>query len=325
MRWRELYLESIAAAGCLAVVCPAAGAAQQATAGTPTVAVAPQEPAGAIALPLPAGAEGSVATEQWVDFRGEPRLRNVTQPSLTPFLPPVGKATGAAVIIAPGGGFVQLAIEKEGWNVARWLADHGVAAFVLKYRLISPEQMDQAARAMTAPASAAIPSAPERSSGSLAAAEELRTYGPGAEDVRAAIRLVRARADEWGVDPGRVGAMGFSAGATLALSLATDPDPAIRPDFVIPIYAPAGRIAVPASAPPMFSAIAADDGLFDKHGTGLVQAWKEARRPVEFHLYDSGGHGFGVPGASGTTTTGMMDQLLLWLQARQIVGEQAGR
>jgi acetyl esterase/lipase len=115
--------------------------------------------------------------------------------------------------------------------------------------------------------------------------------------------------------------MGFSAGATLALSIATDPDPAVRPNFVVPVYAPAGKIDVPHNAPPMFAAIAADDGLFAEHGIGLVQAWHDAERPVEFHLYEAGGHGFGVPGVAGTTTTGMMDQLLLWLQARQLFAQ----
>jgi acetyl esterase/lipase len=310
MRFAAVYLGGAVTAALLAATGLSTAVAQPASAG-PAAAPAPMEPPGAIALPLPEDSPpGSPSTERWVTYRGQPRLTEVTQPTLTPFLPRAGTTAGAAVIVAPGGGFVQLAIEKEGWNVARWLADQGIAAFVLKYRLISRSKAGRIGSAM-----AARPAAPAE------ARDKLQTYGTGAEDMRAAIRLVRTRAEEWGVDPDRIGAMGFSAGATLALSIATDPDPAVRPNFVVPVYAPAGKIDVPHNAPPMFAAIAADDGLFAEHGIGLVQAWHDAERPVEFHLYEAGGHGFGVPGVAGTTTTGMMDQLLLWLQARQLFAQ----
>ena len=310
MRRTTLHLRDIAVVALFALAYSSTGMAQNDSVDTAAGAAVVQEPAGAIALPVAEGSsEASRSTERWVTYKGEARLRNVSQPTLTPFLPQADRATGAAVIIAPGGGFVQLAIDKEGWSVARWLADHGIAAFVLKYRLIS----------LTSRPGRATTARPTVQEGET---EQLRTYAPGAEDVREAIRLVRAQADNWGVDPNRVGAMGFSAGATLALSIATDPDPTLRPDFVVPVYAPVGKIAVPKDAPPMFTAIAADDGIFDEYGTGLMEAWYRAKRPVEFHLYETGGHGFGVPGVTGTTTTGMMEQLLRWLESRQLLNEE---
>ena len=287
---------------------PPVVAAQQGPGGVVTDVTPPEEPSGEIALPLPAGsAPGAAASERWYAYNGQPRLTAVTQPTLTPFLPQDWNATGAAIIVAPGGGFAHLAIEKEGWNVARWLADHGIAAFVLKYRVIPRDRSGKT----TAPP----PVAPETPAG------QVRTFGPAAQDVRAAMRMVRSRGEQWNVDPHRVGVMGFSAGATLALSIALDQDPALRPDFILPIYAPTDDISVPQYAPPMFSAITADDGIFTRGGFTLVQAWLDAGRPVEFHLYENGGHGFGVPGVPGTTTTALMDQVLLWLQSRQIVAE----
>jgi acetyl esterase/lipase len=175
------------------------------------------------AIPLGTGGVPGMPGEIW--FEG-PRVRNVSTATLTPFLPEPARATGAAVIVAPGGAFALLAIDKEGWSVARWLADHGIAAFVLKYRL-RPTPAD--------------PAEAQRQRAAAMASRERRDLSvppQAVEDGQAALRLVRARASEWGIDPTRIGMMGFSAGAmtTLAVTLQSRPDE--RPAFVAPIYGP---------------------------------------------------------------------------------------
>src|SRR6186713_269264 len=164
---------------------------------------APAEPN---AIPLETGGvEGQTAKETWYKQWGDPFVRNVSRATLTPFLPDAAKATGAAVIVAPGGGFRILSMGNEGWEVARALNDRGIAAFVLKYRLLptAPEWAEfDKANPLTAPApGAAANAAPPRSPVALPL-----------EDATAAFKLVRARANEWHVDPKRIGMMGFSAG-----------------------------------------------------------------------------------------------------------------
>jgi acetyl esterase/lipase len=132
------------------------------------------------------------------------------------------------------------------------------------------------------------------------------------EDATAAFKLVRARAKEWNVDPNRIGMMGFSAGAgtTMAATLQSKEN---KPAFIAPIYGRLVAVEVPPDAPPMFVALAADDPLFATNEYGLITAWKTAGRPVEFHLYQNGGHGFGL-GNPGKTSTGWFPQFMLWLE-----------
>lgn len=257
------------------------------------------------AIPLGTGdVSGAAAPESWFRNNGQVTVRNVRQATLTPFLPKKGKSTGAAVIVAPGGGFLMLSMENEGWPVARWLADRGVAAFVLKYRLTpTPAALPDFQRSLVAMFANAGRSTGETT---IAAPPE------AVQDAEAALALVRARAAEWGVDPGRVGMVGFSAGAitTLAVTLGAKPDTA--PAFIAPVYGPMNAVAVPAAAPPMFAAMASDDPLFARKGFGLIDSWQKARRPVEFHLYQKGGHGFGM-GQKGTTSTGWLEGFFAWL------------
>ena len=202
------------------------------------------------------GSEKADQVERWETFPGPNArvVRNVTRPTLTPFLPPAGKGTGAAMIVAPGGAFMMLSIDYEGYDVARWLADHGIAAFVLKYRLrkTSPDP-----QAFLMELAALMKGVGNRTPG--AAAEAPRTTAEAMADGQAAVALVRSRAREWGIDPSRVGFVGFSAGAMTALSVALSPDASRRPDFVAPIYGPMSHQTVPPDAPPLFAAIAADD------------------------------------------------------------------
>ena len=137
------------------------------------------------------------------------------------------------------------------------------------------------------------------------------SYGPAVEDGIAAVRFVRAHASEFGVDPRRVGMIGFSAGAmnTLAVTLANQSN--ARPDFIGLIYGPMFPVSAPTDAPPAFVALAADDPLFGRGGFGIVDSWRQAQRPVELHLYQAGGHGFGISG-HGTSAT-MAGRVRGWL------------
>jgi len=275
----------------------------------------PPQPAGAIVLQAPPPA-APAAPESWTIARpGDvPVVQNVTVPTLTPFLPPRGKRNGTAVIVAPGGGFTVLAMDHEGWAVARWLQSQGVAAFVLKYRILPTEPkaagVDKADAAFSQPA------------------EQLRRLREGTRlavaDAQEAMRLVRARSGEWGVDPERIGFMGFSAGAITTMGLVYANDPATRPAFVAPIYGslggPMGQI--PDHPPPMWTALSADDPLFGKTSFALLPAWREKGGTAEFHLYETGGHGWGYPGRTGTSTTQWPADLLAWMRARGLLARR---
>jgi len=253
--------------------------------------------------PLP----GATAPESWHSQYGSKFARNVTVATLTPFLPDPAKATGAAVIVAPGGGFRTLSMENEGYDVAKALADKGVAAFVIKYRLNqTPADMAGFERSMTEmfSATAARPPRPDPQT-------MMANLAPQIADSRAAFALVRKRAAEWHVDPDRVGMVGFSAGAMLTLATTLAGEDA-KPAFIGLIYGPLASVTVPADAPPMFVALAADDPFFANSGFGLIESWKAAKKPVEFHLYEQGGHGFGMYPKT-TTSTGWFDAYARWL------------
>jgi acetyl esterase/lipase len=266
----------------------------------------PAQP-GAIELgtgPLP----GAKSTESWHSQYNSQFVRNVTVATLTPFLPDPAKATGTAVIVAPGGGFTSLSMQNEGWDVAKALAAHGVAAFVLKYRLNqTPQELaaaEAAQRARTAPGGTPAPRpTPEQMMANLQ---------PQIADARAAFALIRKRASEWKVDPNRIGMVGFSAGAMLTMSTTLNGIDA-KPAFIGNIYGPLTSVAVPADAPPLFAALAADDPLFQQPGVALIDAWRAAKRPAEFHLYEQGGHGFGMYQKT-TTSTGWFDAFVSWMR-----------
>ena len=305
----------------VAVAGPAATAQTRQPAAAPSAftftRIAPPAEPGAIPLYPGAapGSERSKVVERWARMgNGERVVRNVTRPTLTPFLPDPAKATGAAVIVAPGGGFKMLSMDNEGWPVARWLADRGIAAFVLKYRFDeTPDDEAGFMREMSArfAAAAADPDARRAMTQPLASADALQS-----------LRMVRGGAARWRIDPRRVGMIGFSAGAMAALQASLAPDAAARPAFLGYIYGPMTAIAVPADAPPMFNALAVDDGLFGRQGFGIVEAWRKAGRPVELHAYERGDHGFGM-GRPGTTSTLLMPQFHAWMGARGLLGRAA--
>ena len=183
--------------------------------------------------PLP----GATAQESWHSQYGSLFARNVTVATLTPYLPDPSNASGTAVVVAPGGGFRTLSMENEGSNVAKALAAKGVAAFVLKYRLVqTPADMAGFERSMSEMFSGAAarpprPSTPEAMAAGIA---------PQLEDARAAFALIRRRAAEWHVDPNRIGMVGFSAGAMLTLTTAVAGQDA-KPAFIGDIYGPVAR------------------------------------------------------------------------------------
>jgi len=229
------------------------------------------------------------------------RLGDVSQPSITIYRPPAGKDTGAAVIVCPGGGYSILAWDLEGTEVCDWLNSIGVTGVLLKYRV------------------------PKRENGPL-------------QDVQRALGLVRAHAQEWGVNPQRIGVLGFSAGGNLAAELgahnAERAYPAVdaadatscRPDFQILIY-PAylvqkddpgkinPQVAVTSNTPPTILVMAADDPVRVENVLGYTLALKQAKVPVELHVYPSGGHGYGLRRTQEPVTT-WPDRVTDWMKSR---------
>ncbi len=248
----------------------------------------------------------ATAEEAWHFQYGRKFARNVSIATLTPFLPPKSKANGTAVIVAPGGGFRTLSMENEGWDVAKALNKKGVAAFVLKYRL-NPTPADLAEFA--APPRSGTGGAPRRP---ITSGNPSQFLAPQLADATAAYNLIRSRAAEWNVDPNKIGMVGFSAGAMLTMSTALYAKD-VNLAFLGDVYGPLAPVKVPANAPPLFIALAADDPLMANGGYGLIDSWKAAKRPVEFHLFEQGGHGFGMY-EKETTSTGWFEAFASWLR-----------
>lgn len=237
---------------------------------------------------------------------GDQVISNIHAPSLTIYLPPKDKATGAAVILAPGGGHRELWSTHEGHNEAKWLAERGVAAFVLYYRL---------------------------------AREKESTYsveGHALPDTQRAVRLVRSRASEWGINPARIGVMGFSAGGELAalISYKNDsgipgsPDPIdrhpSRPDFYALIYP-----AIPRDMEPFKDMVPAFLACGENDRTNISQGLPElylkirkAGASAELHVYAGVGHGFGFRPTLKGPVAGWMDRFHEWLGARGFLARQ---
>lgn len=217
------------------------------------------------------------------------RIASVPNPSLTVYLPEPSQATGTAIVIAPGGGHHHLAIDHEGHDVARWLNQIGVAAFVLKYRLAKAEGAD----------------------GSITVDNQVRADG------RRAIQIVRDRAAEWKVDPARIGMMGFSAGGEVAALTGMHYEPGTRPDFLVLVY-PYIRpetMKIDKDTPPAFLVHADDDRLSSAISVNFYLALKRAGVSSELHVYSTGGHGFGMKDRA-LPVTGWTARLRDWLGVR---------
>ncbi|MCS0630252.1 alpha/beta hydrolase [Telluria mixta] len=259
---------------------------------------------------LPAPAAANRAPESWGYDAQTLMVRNVSRPTLTPVLPAPGTATGAAVIVAPGGGFFGLAIDKEGCQVARWLAARGVAAFVLKYRLNATPadesqfkvELERVLRGGKASFSLPEDTPPE-----------------AAADGLAALRHVRRHAGQYGIDAARVGFMGFSAGGFLTRTLVARGGEDV-PAFAAPIYPNMEPLVVPGNAPPMFVAIGQQDFLLKGARLPLVESYLAAGKPIELHLFSDDEHGFGM-GIKDKTSDGWLDTFYHWLAMRGLLAQ----
>lgn len=218
---------------------------------------------------------------------------NVVTPTLTLYLPEKPKATGTGVIVAPGGACVALAYKHEGTDVAEWLRAHGIAAFLLKYRI--PEKKGEG-----------IPKDINF--------DEACKYGIA--DGIQAVKVVRAHAAEWGVAPDKIGFAGFSAGAMVTSGVLLNEDEKARPNFAAPIYgAPFGVMPkIPANLPPVFMAWAQDDGLVLDSIVRLYDALRAAGYKPEAHIHSAGGHGFGMK-KQGTTSDHWIEEFWWWMMA----------
>jgi acetyl esterase/lipase len=240
-------------------------------------------------------------------------VRNVVRPTITVYRASQEPAS-AAVIIAPGGAFRFLNFDTEGTQVAEWFAAHGVTAFVLKYRVLETPAQDAVmwpAFAVTMANTKALFATLE-ADGKFAVADGIQ-----------ALKVVRAHAKEWGVPGRRLGFVGFSAGAMVASGALLKSAPADRPDFTAPIYgAPFGEIGkLDASLPPVFLAYASDDQLIPHFVDAFYEALRSAGLHPEIHIYDHGGHGFGMR-HQGTSTDHWIDDLFNWMVAHQFARAQ---
>lgn len=250
----------------------------------------------------PMVAEGGAETVR-VTEQGEHVVSNVHRPSLTVYLPEKGRASGTAVIVVPGGGYRELWLDHEGNNVARFLNERGIAAFVLKYRL---------------------PRAP---------GSRYTVLGDSLGDLLRAVRLVRSRAGEWSLDPKRIGVLGFSAGGHLAGLGVMNSDPGVadaalaidrtssRPDFAALIYPGTfEELRLEADDPPLFLLSGSDDR--PDVVAGITRVYLEARElkiPAELHLYDGVGHGFGVRAGNTGPVTAWPRQFVDWLAVEKML------
>ncbi|WP_236252860.1 alpha/beta hydrolase [Echinicola sp. 20G] len=271
----------------------------------------PEEPN---AIPLgTGGVEGQPAPETWFRQWGDPMARNISTATLTPFFPEPGKANGTTVIVAPGGGFRWLSMGNEGWEVAEALAEQGITAFVLKYRLHpTPESLEDFSNSMNRTFEAASKATGDEK----APPRPRRILSDQLEDAEAAYAMIVERAEEWGVDTNRIGMIGFSAGAGLTMHCTLNSE-TMDLAFIGPIYGGMGEVAVPKDAPPMFNVIASDDFLFNGQ-FGVISSWYKAGIPVEFHLYQNGGHGFGL-GNPDRTSNSWFEAFMHWLDVNDFL------
>ena len=278
-------------------------------------------------IPLyPGIAPGSENAKQkevtFVNADQQTRIRNVTQPSLTAYLPERGKANGTAIIIAPGGGFMHLAMEKEGSDLARWLQARGVAAFVLKYRLMdsgTEEEYRRRAAGMASATQASPRPAPAPTAAPTPNPERDKAVALAIADGGQAVKIVRERAAEWGIAPDRIGLMGFSAGGMLTMGVVMKHDAESQPNFAAPIYGgSANGQSVFADMPPLFIACAADDPIASVSSAKLYLDWKAAGRKAELHIYSEGGHGFGMT-KRGMPVDSWVDRFGEWLQLQGLL------
>jgi acetyl esterase/lipase len=239
-------------------------------------------------------------------------VQNVTSPSLRLYAPPKEKVNGTAIIVAPGGGFETIVESVEGTPVAKELNARGITVFLLRYRIFQTNDD--------------FLNSPDRSSGlepdidkrMLMFNQELRAMVLA--DAKLAVEYVRRHAQEFDIDPNRIGFMGFSAGGTVASLLATGYDAGSRPDFVAPVYGWIFEdLTIPENGPPVFLVHAGDDTTVPVSSSiHFYNAWKKGGNSAEMHLYAHGGHGFGVM-KKNLPVGSWMDRFYDWLLNESLV------
>ena len=234
--------------------------------------------------------------------------RNVSEPSLTVFLPDPKIATGTGIVIAPGGGFHMLSIQNEGTAVAEWLNSMGIAAFVLRYRL-APTGSDFPGSFI------ALLGNLDKLKGIVAPLKPLDTA-----DGEAAMSYVRSNAAKFGIKRNRLGMMGFSAGGAVTMWTTLANQPASRPDFVVAVYPglTGTPITVPAKAPPLLAIVAADDPLVGGEAGQIAEAWSDAGADATLVTYPTGGHGFGFA-KKGTASDAWTERTRQWLDSKGLL------
>lgn len=267
------------------------------------------EPARPLPLPAPIalGAPVTGAPFQWTGMNREQLLRNVRTASLYAVRPAAGKGNGRAVLVVPGGGYMFVAIDNEGLPVAQRLADQGYTAFVLVYRVNATPVADEDFSAWLQKDIA------ERFSKPPVADAPMLAYQPAVDDAKAAMRWLHEHAGEFGVNPAQIGFIGFSAGAHTGHRLTEQAAANEMPANLALIYGGLYAAKPKAPVPPLFAAQAMDDPLFPVTHIDLLNSWKQAGQRVELHLYEKGGHGFGLRNLRGETSDGWMDAYLAWL------------
>lgn len=253
--------------------------------------------------------EMTKATDPLIAGRPVIRLGNVSVPTITVYKPPKKRDTGATVVVFPGGAYTILALDLEGTEVCAWLNSIGVTGVLLKYRV---------------PARAGQP-----------------RYFAALQDAQRALGLVRSRAKEWGIDPNRIGVLGFSAGGHLAAALSNNFEKreydsidesdgvSCRPDFAVIIYpgylaqraqndAVSPELKISSQTPPTFLVQTEDDPVRVENSVSYYVALKNGKVPAEMHLYSSGGHGYGLR-QSDKTVTGWPKLVETWMRSQKIL------
>jgi acetyl esterase/lipase len=237
------------------------------------------------------------------------KITDVTVPTLTVFRPTPGRATGAAMIILPGGGFNSLAWEREGILVAHWLTDRGITAFLLKYRVTS---LNLATKVKMG--AMLLMRRPTMFRDLMAMVEPGRRIA--IEDGLQAIRVVRSNAQKYEISSDRIGMMGFSAGAITTIGVVLEGDPASRPNFAATLYGSALNEKEPSkNAPPLFIVHCVDDPIIPvSESLNIFQAWQKVGIPAALHVYPTGVHGFGMRPVSGTAAVAWPQAFEAWLR-----------
>jgi acetyl esterase/lipase len=234
------------------------------------------------------------------------RLGNVSNPTLTVYSPSA-KNTGAAVVVFPGGGYSILALDLEGTEVCDWLTSAGVSCILVKYRVPNSGPYPKSAAAL--------------------------------QDAQRALGMVRSHAADWHIDSNKIGVLGFSAGAHLSAALSTHFDKRLydtvdtadsvscRPDFAVIVYpgyldSPNYAVTPTAQTPPSFIVQAEDDPVHVENGTAYFLALKQAKVPVELHIYAKGGHGYGLRRTELPVTT-WPQSVETWMHTIQVLGASA--